>query len=129
MKIKSIAIGSAILMLAVSCSKENDEQPFSAPGLWEGNVYLYNTTMLVRENGTTRLYLGTSNGDTAQCINPPVNGTYTVSGSTFRAVYVDTVNGMGTIILKAENVSGTTIEGAMTNTSGVYTDFRLAKKQ
>ena len=129
MKINLTLIASVILLLAQSFKKENDEKTFSAPGLWEGNVYLYNTTMLVRENGTTRLYLGTSNGDTAQCANPPVNGTYTVNGRTFRAVYVDPNNGMGTIILKAENVSGTTIEGAMTNTSGAYTDFRLTKKQ
>lgn len=127
MKRKMIA-GLALLVLLASCKKENDEQPFSAPGLWEGNIYLYNTTLLLRANGTTRLFMGTSNGDTSQCANPPIDGTYTVNGRTFRAEYIDP-NGTDVMILKAENVSGTTMKGAMTNSAGVYTDFQVTKKQ
>jgi hypothetical protein len=125
---KRTMISLALVVLFASCKKENDEQPFSAPGLWEGNIYLYNTTLLLRANGTTRLFMGTSNGDTSQCANPPINGTYTVNGGTFRAEYGDP-NGIDVMILKAENVSGITMKGAMTNSSGVYTDFQFAKKQ
>jgi hypothetical protein len=125
---KRTMISLALVVLFASCKKENDEQPFSAPGLWEGNIYLYNTTLLLRANGTTRLFMGTSNGDTSQCANPPINGTYTVNGRTFRAEYGDP-NGIDVMILKAENVSGITMKGAMTNSSGVYTDFQFTKKQ
>jgi hypothetical protein len=125
---KRTMISLALVVLFASCKKENDEQPFSAPGLWEGNIYLYNTTLLLRANGTTRLFMGTSNGDTSQCANPPINGTYTVNGRTFRAEYGDP-NGIDVMILKAESVSGITMKGAMTNSSGVYTDFQFTKKQ
>jgi hypothetical protein len=124
MKIKSIAIVSALLVLAVSCKKENDEPPFSAPGLWEGNVYIYNSTLLLRQNGTTRLYMGTSNGDTSQTVNV-FDGTFIVNGRSFRAEYDD--GGMITI-LKADNVAGSTINGVMTNSAGALVDMKFTKK-
>lgn len=116
-------------LLAASCKKENDEQPFSAPGMWEGHVYILNTTLLARPGGTARLYLGTANGDTTQALSGVMEGTYTVNGKTFRAEFNDGNSGMGTVILKAENVSGATIKGAMTNSAGVYAEFELVKKQ
>jgi hypothetical protein len=101
-----------VLILIISCKKDNDTAPVLAPeGYWAGNFgFFENMGILNRPDGSSRFYtLLAGNPDTARA-PLKMEGTYTVRGNVFHADYSDTRN---TIRLETSHTTSNSMSGVL----------------
>jgi hypothetical protein len=84
---KKLVLALAVASMLLSCKKETTES-FKAEGFWRGNIYLLHLVVVNKENGKSRIYVGSSYGDTATA-SQKYDGVYEVKGSSFIATYYD----------------------------------------
>lgn len=114
----------AVLLLA-SCKKEVPEQSFNPNGYWRGNAYIIHLGILNRPDGTSRLYFRTFGLDTAGATIG--EGTYTMSGNTFKASY--TTTGGTEMFIESLSVSDKQITGVFfTSGTPEMVDMKLIKQ-
>lgn len=81
----------AVILISVvlfSCKKETTEQvtAFNPVGYWRGNAAQHHTAILNKSDGTSRIYFRIFGVDTAGATIG--DGTYTVTGNSFKATYL-----------------------------------------
>lgn len=77
----------AVVSTLLSCKKEKTDN-FNAQGFWRGNIYLLHLVVVNKENGKSRIYVGSSYGDTATA-QQKWDGIYEIKGGHFHATYYD----------------------------------------
>ena len=75
-----------VILAAWDCNKKNDQKEVADGGNWSGFIYVYNTILINRPDGTSRLYLRVPFNDTAAA-EGKYDGIYTYTGNKFFAEY------------------------------------------
>lgn len=120
-----MAVVSTAIVFMAGCKKEKDAPAFRAEGYWWGYAYLNHMALVNKSNGVGRLYYGFSGTDTASAFFR-LDGTYTVSGGTFKGVYP---TGSDSLILETHNSTNSTITGMLwSTTSPDVAPFSLVKQ-
>jgi hypothetical protein len=104
---KQLIIALSAVLITVACKKENDT-PTSLAGQWRGNIYTMSAYLVNKENGKSRIYIGTLYEDTTSA-SYKWDGSYvkTSKGYEFK-YYNDTVV---TCVLHTEEVSPQRLTG------------------
>jgi hypothetical protein len=84
---KPLVLALAVASMLLSCKKEKTEI-FQADGFWRGNIYLLHLVVVNKENGKSRMYIGSNYGDTSTA-QQKYDGVYEVHGNYFEATYYD----------------------------------------
>lgn len=84
---KQLVFALAVAGTLLSCKKEKTDN-FKAEGFWRGNIYLLHLVVVNKENGKSRMYIGSTYGDTATA-QQKYDGIYEVQGKYFKATYYD----------------------------------------
>jgi hypothetical protein len=114
-------------VLLTACNKENDMAPFSAKGLWHGNMYYFSVSILNRDNGTARLYIGAYERDTTRGNVHKFEGIYTSAANSYNGRFYFNNDSLSFL---SDVASGTGMEGMtyVMNASQVF-PFKLQKAQ
>lgn len=113
MKLKAIAISTAIVFMA-GCKKDKDEgSGFRAEGYWKGYVHINQAAVLNLPGGFTRFYYNFTGTDTASA-SFKMSGNYTQQGEFFKAIYP---NVSDTFFLDSHTSTKSTITGVLWATS------------
>src|SRR5678816_1485978 len=84
----TLVVSMGMLLLLTACKKETvSAGNFSPFGYWKGYWYAYNTAILNRVNGTSRVYILIPNGDDTASAVYKIEGKFSVNGSVFRSDY------------------------------------------
>lgn len=127
MKIKFFMLLALLPVLFImACKKEKNEPPFSPNGYWRGSMYLINTAVLNRPDGSCRLYLQFPFEDTGHVDGYKYEGHFTFSNNQYRAYFIE--NGDTSVIFQSRYCQGDRIEGRAINTGGTSVDFELTKQ-
>ena len=121
-------VACMIMLLTIACKKEK-ETPFSAVGLWKGNMFAYSCKLLNRPDGTARLYLLMPDYDTSKAQNK-YDGVYTASNYAYTAVYFSETD---TITFETRTVLPQSISGIANifsqSSTGLVLSTELYKEQ
>lgn len=61
---KQLIVAISAFLITISCKKENDNPAPNLTGLWRGNIYTMSAMLINKENGKSRIYIGTLYADT-----------------------------------------------------------------
>lgn len=125
MKQSAFILACIAMLSLLSCNKEKIQPPFSATGYWKGTWYLFSTTLLVLDNGTSIMYVRVPNGDTTASVVVKAPGMHTVTGDNFKGEY--NVNGL-TVWLESTKSDIELIEGTAISSNGEAMPFKFTKQ-
>jgi hypothetical protein len=112
------------ILLATACKKEAGPSVANLAGEWRGNIYTFGTLLINKENGKSRIYVGTAYEDTTQA-SYIWDGTYVKTGKGYEfKFYSDTTV---TCVLHTEDVSSQKMTGVAFILQAAL-DFELKKQ-
>jgi hypothetical protein len=117
------------VLLAFACKKEDHTPPFSPVGYWKGNVYLYNSYLLNRADGSSRFYWRVQGSDTTAEMAFKLDGRYTMRGNTLHAFYLYPGSTSDSLLLETYHLSPELISGTIVSTlTGEAIPFELRRQ-
>lgn len=115
-------------MLAVACKKEGGATAaFMPEGYWRGYAYLFNSSLLNRENGGGIFYLGMQNSDTNTALIK-MEGRFTISNGIYSGKFG---KGSDSLFLTSITASDRVMYGITTivsATTTLSTEFQMIKQ-